>query len=122
MVGHDHIDTEGFRMTDWLYITSSTVDGDDEFDSLLRQFVEEVAFQSIPIMHAVGKSIWHLASYLSEESYEDSRRWYTIDIIVTEYDDALFFLSRLENPLHCFLHIWHEKWIMEIRKWRGEKC
>jgi len=57
MVGHDDVDTEGFRMADWLYITSSTVDSDDEFDSLLRQFVEEVAFQSVSIMHTVGKSI-----------------------------------------------------------------
>lgn len=57
MVGHDDVDAERFRMTDWLYITSSTVDSDDEFDSLLRQFVEEVALQSIPIMHTVGESI-----------------------------------------------------------------
>lgn len=74
MIRDDHIDAEGFRMAYRIYITSSTVDGDDEFDSLIREFIEEVAFQSITIMHTVGKSIRHFTSYLSEESYEDSRR------------------------------------------------
>lgn len=44
MVRHDDVDTERFRMAYRLYITSSTVDGDDQFDSFFREFVEEIAF------------------------------------------------------------------------------
>ena len=116
VIRHDDIDAEGFRMPDRSDISSSTVDRDDEFHLFLCQFIDEVFLEAVSIVDTVWESIGDDASDLSEKPYEDGGTRYPIDIIVTENNDSLMFLSGFKDSLYCFLHVGQEKRIMKICK------
>lgn len=100
-------------MTYGLHIAGTTVDSDDEFYIFFREFIEKIIFESISIMYAVWESVGYLATDLSEVSDEDSSRADSIDIVVTEDDDAFIFYSCFEYAIHGLIHIWEEVGIME---------
>ncbi len=121
MVSDNNIDTERLRMPDRFDIPSSAVNCDDERNLLFREFIEEIWLESVPILGSMRKSVWDGTPDLSEELHEKGCRWYSIDIIISEYHNSLLFLPSYENTSDSIAHIWHEERVVEIRKSRREK-
>ena len=121
MICHDHIDPDRLRILDRFDISSPTVDSDDERDSLLREFVEEIFLETISVMDSVREPIGNSTSYLREKLHEYRCPTHAIDIIVSEDDNSFSYLSCSEYPVYSSTHVWHEEWIMQIRETRREK-
>ncbi len=108
-------------MPDRSYIACPTVDRDDEFHIFFSELIEKILLQSIAIMDTMWESVGDETSDFCQKSDKDSSTRDSIDIIVSEDDDAFLFLTGFEDTLHGLLHIGQEVWIMEIRESRFEK-
>lgn len=108
-------------MPDRSYIPCPTVDRDDEFHIFFSELIEKILLQPIAIMDTMRETIRYETPDFCQESHKDSSTRDSIDIIVSEDDDAFLFLTGFEDTLHCLLHIRQEEGIMEIRESRFEK-
>ena len=103
-------------MTNGFDIASSTVDRDDERNLLSSKFIQEVLFEAISVVNSMGQTIGDGASDACEKFDQEGSGTYSIDIIVSENNDAFFFFSCYKDSIYGLTGIRHEKRIWELRK------
>lgn len=104
MIGDDHIDSECDGMIDHIDIPRAAIDRNHELHVERLQFVDEVPFESVPVMRTVGEPIGDFRSALREEFRQHRGRADTVDVVVSEDDDPFPIFNRFSDPCDRSIH------------------
>lgn len=116
MIGDDDIQSDVFRMHDFLDAGDTIIDGDDEVMSLCLDSIDMMDFETIAICESIRIHDLDtpMTKIVMEESIEEKTRCHTIDIVVAEDTDRFFIFDRSDDTICADVHILKEIRIVSI--------
>lgn len=83
------------------------ITGNNYINPVIHCSFNQVLMDSISISHPVRNVCICQCTYSLQSFDQDKRGHYTINIIVSNNTDTLFFFYLVSQDLHCFIHIFH---------------
>ena len=107
MIGYDHCHSFFLCHRNFIVCCNPVITGNNYINPVIHCSFNQVLMDSISISHPVRNVCICQCTYSLQSFDQDKRGHYTINIIVSNNTDTLFFFYLVSQDLHCFIHIFH---------------
>ena len=107
MIGYDHCYSFFLCHRNLIVRRNSVITGNNYVNPIVHCSFDQVLVDPISVSHPVRNICICQCTYSLKSFNEDERGHYTINIIISDNTDTLFFFYFISQDFHCFIHIFH---------------